>query len=741
MTAIANPPHPRVAAPIRATTASALLAFACIAGAPLPGAQAPEADGEERFLRKLQTAVDHAAAARYPRARDTLNEALKEHERAAYVQARYPEIVDLAKRCDYNLACPEITAKDVLSGELLSFDDRRGRMKIRYKADHMDDWKRTMDGGALYHPALFKGPHKITVKGDSYPDNLGAIVAVCCYEGAGYAVRFGREEQSSGSSKTWVPATIFDAGANGDLDKKEISPCRSGRPYTIEVSITATGIRAIYNGRSLLAASKPKDAWGHIQIGMPLSFDEIVMEGDVEPFWIQNMVDARTNEQLAGFTRSWTPGKALPPWVGEKPNPGRPLLPIPSPVLDKPMTRQQDFAAQSIAASMDQGEYEGARRLLGRHGPEFPAPVRLMFETELKRRAGDIDGALALIDRALAANPKIALYRQIRAEILAESGRTGEAIDTWAELIVQFPGEAELHESVAECHVEARDLNAAYDAIIAARKLGIDSPRLNGLYTTILRARNGPPWSRRYQVQTANYRVVTDINEATAKQYAEMLENSLLSYQNDLEWVKPDRRGQRHDVLLFSGQAGYAAYCEGLWGTSVPHTAGLYAHGLGQLLIWNIPVPEEMSRTVRHEGFHQYLHSVMRDPPIWFDEGLAGYYESAERRGGRWHTGVLRQDYLKTIESNAPWHLRDFLHADRKAFMARAALAYPQSWAVIHFLRQGNRDKKLLFKQFFEAFRDRAPASTAQEEVLGGIDLDLLDREFREFLKGSARSR
>jgi hypothetical protein len=42
-----------------------------------------------------------------------------------------------------------------------------------------------------------------------------------------------------------------------------------------------------------------------------------------------------------------------------------------------------------------------------------------------------------------------------------------------------------------------------------------------------------------------------------------------------------------------------------------------------------------MLRTVRHEGFHQYLDRMLPETPVWLNEGTAEYFETAVLAGGR----------------------------------------------------------------------------------------------------------
>jgi hypothetical protein len=390
---------------------------------------------------------------------------------------------------------------------------------------------------------------------------------------------------------------------------------------------------------------------------------------------------------------------------------------------------------QRLASTLRRNDLDGFRRVLQRESEHLSEDITDYYSLVLHDALGYADEALMHARKLLTRFPGHGLFQFYEASLLYDLGKFDDSQSLAEALLSRYPGEARLYELIASRALKAGNLEAAMNVILRAKLAGLDEKPVNDLYATLLKARDGPSWPRRFEVKTQHYRVVTDLSESVARSVAQHLESAYLSYQTDLEWVKRDPKAARFDVLVFSGNAGYSSYCKDLYGSTMTNSAGLYAHVLRQLLIQNLPETEQMMKTVRHEGLHQYMGGILTEIPIWFNEGMAEYYESAEYKGGRWQTGVVRKDHLETLTSKSNWELKDFLSTPQPEFMKRADHAYAQSWAFVHFLRHSDRKNKQLFGKFFESFRETPSGAKAMETMLASMDLQALEKEFRGFLK------
>ena len=69
-----------------------------------------------------------------------------------------------------------------------------------------------------------------------------------------------------------------------------------------------------------------------------------------------------------------------------------------------------------------------------------------------------------------------------------------------------------------------------------------------------------------------------------------------------------------------------------------------------------------MLQTVRHEGFHQYLDRLVSNPPVWFNEGLAEYFEMRDAREREsWRRRERHPRHSEFLESATLLPLVDFL--------------------------------------------------------------------------------
>jgi len=238
---------------------------------------------------------------------------------------------------------------------------------------------------------------------------------------------------------------------------------------------------------------------------------------------------------------------------------------------------------------------------------------------------------------------------------------------------------------------------------------------------------HGPAWPRRHDYESAHYLVLSDMDPKVCFDASQILEQAYAVFSARLE--RAPATSERFKVFLFSGRAGYQDHVLDLLGQMVPHSAGLYVGSLRQLFIWNLPEREEMLQTVRHEGFHQYLHRIMDDPPLWFNEGLAEYFEEAKVVQGKWTTGAPRPDHLKRL--GLPQPLREFLFLDDRAFMGNATANYAQAWAFIHFLLHTSRENRQLFDRFWDSFKRIPNHAEAIRAALLDRTPDSLDAAFR----------
>jgi hypothetical protein len=293
----------------------------------------------------------------------------------------------------------------------------------------------------------------------------------------------------------------------------------------------------------------------------------------------------------------------------------------------------------------------------------------------------------------------------------------------WKALVAAYPREVSAWHSLALLQMRLGHPETARATCDAALTAGVTAKALEPLPQLIAHTRDGPDWTRVFTQESAHYVVKSDIDKDVCAQASQALEESYRSYGFRLAPV-PGIEKKRFTVFLFSGRSGYLDYARDSMLGLPESTAGLYSSTIKQLLIWNLPDRAEMFRTVRHEGFHQYFDRLAEDPPIWFNEGMAEYFELADVYGGEWQEGQVHHPHQKLL-GDAKWvPMRQLLDMDTRTFQGDGiALHYAESWAIVHWLRRGPKDAQAIFQKFWGALIGGKPRDVATNEAFGDGDL------------------
>lgn len=148
-------------------------------------------------------------------------------------------------------------------------------------------------------------------------------------------------------------------------------------------------------------------------------------------------------------------------------------------------------------------------------------------------------------------------------------------------------------------------------------------------------------------------------------------------------------------VYLFSDELAYHQYIQ----TAHP--------GLPSRRAYFIATPKELAvytywgdriqEDLRHEYTHGLLHACLQSVPLWFDEGLAEYFEVAgEKPGG------IQPDYAHrlTLGIQNGWRpdLERLEKLEKTEQMQRAD--YREAWAWIHFLNHSSPETRQILLDY-----------------------------------------
>lgn len=720
---------------------------------PAPGAPAPVAAAptETTFLADLDRVRTSLSVGRAADALKMLVATLETHREKDYAFAKRVAVEDLARRISFRCECPLPAPQTVVKGKLKKFLSSSGAIEIVYTAGQPDDFEKKGDG-ALFFPVHFRGPYTITVKGDSYPrpgDPVPMIQVATSLDPKSKQTRawvlgFGVPPLTAGTR--WVPPRI--AFAQGDdhkvLVEKPSHPAQVDRPFRLDASVTSTRVTGSINGTTIGSVPKTDGEYGAALIAVR-DWREIAIAGVIEPSWIQAKLDAVVDDKRKAFEDCFDVKKVLPAWLFAAPK--GPVAADPkSRLLPKGLTSMPIEHVTAYLEAMTailRAEFREALAIVERmRAAGAPPAATGTLAAQALLGLDEPTKALAEVEKALAADPGSIEALTIQARIQLRLGRD-EALTKTVEAIRAHPDAGpEAREVAATLFLLAGRLDDARKLSEDAARAGVRSPGLERIERVIVRAQSGPEWPKTYEYKTTNYHVLSDIDADTCRKAAEVLEDALADFRGAVKSLRAETRRQ-YRVYLFSGRAGFDSYtadANSLVGRLPDQVAGLYSPILKQLLIWNLPNRDEMMRTVRHEAFHQYLDRLLPDPPVWFNEGLAVYFEGLKRVAGTLRTNLVRDDYVRALKATTLIPMAEFVTITPSRFYGDASRCYAQAWLLAHLLRSGTPRHGELYRGLLSRL-ETAAGSEAVRATFDAATLRALDADLAAHLRDLATAK
>jgi tetratricopeptide (TPR) repeat protein len=713
----------------------------------------PTAEGFAAGLAKVRDLVGDTKAAP---AQALFDKLLQEHRGADHVRAKRVELEDLVGRIAFGKACPPPKPQDVVRGKLMTygvaFSTTAPRLKVAYTGGAPHDFERMSE--LLVHPADFKGGFSVLITGSSYPRKVddSPVVAFGLEEHPktgkvqAYQVVCGVPPYDEGRNTVWLPAVLghLDGEDQEILKKLEPPAITAGGSFKLLVKVTDETFSYSANGKAMGSAPKARGMFGRVAFKIP-TWDRVELEGVVEPSWIQGRIDALVQERRKAFFADFDVKRHLPAWIyeggaaaGATPAPGgdgKGALPFGEALPEQPDLKGR-LRVLLVMTQLLTGQAEAAAKTL-RESDGLPASVRAWLQAQIDVERSAMPEALVALDRTLELAPTFGPARILRGRVLHGLGRSDEAEKALRAVAQEHPADPEVAQAVALNLLFADRQDAARAVLEEVARRGLRSERLDALARALVKVQRGPEWRRVFEHETANYRVVSDIDQAICATAARILEEALAVYRVHLKAL-PKADARKYPVYLFSGQAGFQAYMaesEFFGSGGHEHVAGVYSPLLKQLLIWNLPEREEMLQTVRHEGFHQYLDRALTDPPVWFNEGLAVYYENLTNTHGAVKHGNLHRDLIEILRTEGLPPVSRLLADGPRAFYARGRASYAHAWLFVHMLRHGTPAHKSLFETLLARLAT-ASANDAVRAVLPADTLPALDRDLTAYLAG-----
>ncbi len=725
----------------------AVIAVVCVSSTAV---RAEEATPKAEFEKALRVAKRMLQNERPKSGMRILKKALETHARKDYVYARKADIEDVIRQLAFGTENKLPKPEDVVAGKLLKYTPKTGKIHIQYdKQAALKDFEK--EGPLMLFPGHFKGPFYFKVQGARYPgraeDSPMIIIGQVEHPETGklqiWQYLCGIPEYRKGGSVYWLPAQLIhhDGEEKHVVWDDEQCPASIGRWYTISVEVDERSHDLSVNSTHVGSGRKPAGVYGLCGFEAR-SWQSVEIKGTVEPAWIQAKIDAIVQKELAEFEKTFDRAKYLPGWLLKAPTPPKTPAPSSGPTFEstgypKDVTQVQARKLDRVRMMIEMGQYEKALVEIEKPRREsYPSSACFYLSARARMELNQMNQALADLNRCLRKAPEFVEGKLVKGTLLCKLGDVQEAATMLNSVLDARKSDPRTYEVAALSMLIAGRPAEAKEITQRAAGASVRSAGLDRLNKVLVRIVNGPDWTKSWSEKTANYQVCTDIDRNTAKKAAKVLEEAYAMFNKDLKKIERDRT-RKFKVYLFKGQAGFLAYQEdlaGLSGKPSENAAGMYNTLLKQLLIWNLPEREEMMRTVRHEGFHQYLDRYMPNAAVWFNEGLAEYYENAKKVRGTWTGGHVHHAYLRMLKKKPPRPLEEFLYISPRKFYEEGLDNYAQSWAFVHMLRKGDAAHRALFERFMDAFQEHS-SFDAMKKVLADVDLKELDQELASYLQ------
>lgn len=709
--------------------------WACILACSSAASQATPAAEPSPASAAFARVCAEMDAGRAPAAGEMLARLLQEPAHKAWALARRDAVLEEARRIAFWASYAPPPPGALVSGVLEEWVPRTGDIALVYGADTMADFA-TIDQGVLVHPLTFRGDHGISLRGPSL-SSQGVRLLVAANAHASYRVSFGA------GIGTGEPALVevhrLGTAASDRVGEAVPSPLRAGEPFRVGVRVSATGLRVLVDGKTLLQVDKDAAQVG--QVGLwPTAFAEVRIEGKASSAWLDGRCDQHQRAARTRFDATFDLRSIVPDWLLAAPVTEAAADAANGEPASYPCelgSEHADAVAECVRLLEEQQWDACLQRTASANAGTLPVPAVVWLRALAFAGKRDFGAATLCAGDVLRQAPDFVRARELLARLAWGAGDRRQALAQARQLVRDHPDYVDAVAALITFELCVGDRAAAFALQASARDRGLRSPELERIGGMLAKADRGPDWRRRFIYRSPHYEVASDIDHKTCIDVANTMEESLATVCTELGGDL--RRVGSGRVFVFAGESGYRAYLDDVSGTVPIHTAGLYSTALRQLLLWQTADRDRMLQTARHEGVHQYLDLVLPEPPRWFDEGLAQYYEMASARGGRVGAASWRTASLRRLEGRALVPLAQFLAWNAAQFYAQPELAYGQSWALVCMLREGGHARRALLEDIFGALADGTPAADVVARLLPPERMRELDGELRDWIARQAR--
>jgi Tfp pilus assembly protein PilF len=225
-------------------------------------------------------------------------------------------------------------------------------------------------------------------------------------------------------------------------------------------------------------------------------------------------------------------------------------------------------------------------------------------------------------------------------------------------------------------------------------------------------------------LRSPNFLFVGDASERQIRTVAQRLEE----FREALARVLPGNAGASPvstTVVVFQTDAGMASYRPQFQGKAVEVAGYFLGSEDANYIAVSVERGDAAFRTIFHEYSHFLVSTTTGSMPVWFNEGIAEVYSTfEERKGGRSALiGLAPAEHVMLLRESTLMPLRDLLAVTNGSPVynegSRRGVFYAQSWALMHYLMLGNKERANQLTTYLASLRDGAADAQAFRDAFG----------------------
>jgi tetratricopeptide (TPR) repeat protein len=197
-------------------------------------------------------------------------------------------------------------------------------------------------------------------------------------------------------------------------------------------------------------------------------------------------------------------------------------------------------------------------------------------------------------------------------------------------------------------------------------------------------------------------------------------------------------------VVVFKSDSSYKPF-KPVYDGKIDNVAGYFQSGedVNYITLTSERGGEDPYAVIYHEYVHQLVANTLGrgNVPPWFNEGLAEYYSTFEVREDRKvYLGNIIPRHVQLLRESKLIPLRQLLEVndyslDRNKQEAKW-LFYAESWALVHYLIQGNGgSRRPQLSKFLNLFARGVPLEQAFAEAFQ-TGIPQMEKELRQYVEG-----